>query len=331
MPKSIEEQISYLVNTSVDDAKVTLHHTTELAVVQGAIEREESCDEPRKSLLKLLRSAERRLSKVEVVSGTPEWDRARFILEGVKLASRAAIAGQVLLGLELQTLKSTLGFAGKGRPNNSAKLAQLNQEQLTWADWVSRELHIPVRTANRFIELSCAARKRFKKLGGNQASLQLLETPVYELDPNSRESLAKLVDRLTDGETQSSLLKELKIAQAPVDPPVPDNNNRTAKTPEETEEQLAFAMFTPVAMNLAEMRVNSNYQHFLYKLPMHGNPETNQPGLLRMRQELEMTLFEVKEAIRNREGSKAADVTSEESPSESRSPEVVDGSNAETW
>ena len=54
----------------------------------------------------------------------PAWDNARNLLAGIKQALRISLAGQVLLGQELHTLKKDLGFRHGGDRKSSGQKAR---------------------------------------------------------------------------------------------------------------------------------------------------------------------------------------------------------------
>ena len=207
----------------------------------------------------------------------PDWSRARAIMDGIKTAARLSIAGQVLLGHELLTLKSDLGFLGRGGDRRSNRqIGDLNFPDRTWAEWVKQELDIPDRTADRLIETYQAAKARLKKLGGDQQLVTLFDTRPTDLTTEDRETLATIVDRLVWGETQSSLLEEWHIVKRTKNLEGGDTSgHRKEVDPATPAQQLAFAFFSPIPTTLAKidkvvgnLRHHSDYQGFLHTLPL---------------------------------------------------------------
>ena len=206
----------------------------------------------------------------------PDWSRARAIMDGIKTAARLSIAGQVLLGHELLTLKSDLGFLGSGRRKEKPQLAVFNSPDRTWSDWCKQELDISNDTADRLIETYQAAKARLKKLGGDQQLVTLFDTRPTDLTTEDRETLATIVDRLVWGETQSSLLEEWHIVKRTKNLEGGDTSrHRKEVDPATPAQQLAFAFFSPIPTTLAKidkvvgnLRHHSDYQGFLHTLPL---------------------------------------------------------------
>lgn len=142
----------------------------------------------------------------------PSWDRARQILSGITLALRISLAGQVMLGAELQQLKKSLGFTHGGTRRGEAAPSK------TWDQHVKNELGLSADTADRMIHSWEAAKAKLKKLGGQPALLSILETPPSTLTAIQRQTLEAAVAKTTDGETQKSLLEELRLVKVHVNP-----------------------------------------------------------------------------------------------------------------
>lgn len=236
-------------------------------------------------------------SKTEIVPAdealAQDWSDAREMLDKVKLHGRLFLLGQVLLGWKLQNLKKTLGFQAGGDRKSKCQLGTLNG---TWEQHLESELGISKRTAYRFEESFEGARAKMKRLGGFSRALTLLNQDPTKLDEEAAKTVEGLVAKITDGETQRGLLEELKLVKQP---PKGNGGHNPRKEPkeEETEQQLAFAFVTHPMQVLAEMRLDKDFAHTLHVLPLHGNEETNQPGLLDMKSQLEATLFEVNQVL----------------------------------
>lgn len=244
----------------------------------------------RKSLIVALRSALKRFTSQPVTSELvpPSWDRARDILSGIKLALRLSIAGQVMLGMELQDLKKALGFV-----NGRNQHAQAGQPQKTWAEHVKEELGISRPTADRMIDMWEAAKPRLKKLGGAPLMLGILETPPAALDAIQRQSLEAAVAKITDGETQKSLLEELKLVKLHDTSGIGGDTSahRQNKTDEESVGQLAFAFFSAVAEPLQNLRTIPDRAAFFIAMA-----EQHPQELTGLEQLLESTLHDVRAA-----------------------------------
>jgi hypothetical protein len=175
----------------------------------------------------------------------PTWDRARAILGGITLALRLSIAGQVMLGFELLELKKALGFLGSG--SNRREKPQVADSK-SWAEWVKAELEISVDSADRMINMWKAAVPRLKKLGGIPVLIDILERSPADLDAIQRQTLEAGVAKITDGESQKSLLEELRLVKRYDTSGIGGDTSAHRKpTEDEAIGQLAFAFFSPVA------------------------------------------------------------------------------------
>jgi hypothetical protein len=219
----------------------------------------------------------------------PTWDRARALLAGVKLAIRLSLAGQVMLGAELQQLKKDLGYHRGGDRRSSPQSADLKN----WKDLVKEELGISVDTAARMIDSWEAAKAKLKKLGGQPALLGIMETPAGDLDAIQRQTLEAAVAKITDGETQKSLLEELKLVKLYDKSGIGGDTSahRKPRTDEENVGQLAFMFFETVAEPL--QRLCTQPDRTAYYIAM----AEQYPGeLSNLEQLLESTLHDVRAA-----------------------------------
>ncbi len=243
---------------------------------------------------------------VDVIEHDP-WDRPRQLLEGISLAVRISIAGQVLLGHELATLKKDMGFThgSQKRFSPSGKVFHLEQ---TWPDLVKEKLGISYKTANNFIDCFEAAKVRLKKLGhlgtlpDGTKKLELLFTARPSgLSDDDRATLAKAVDKLVDGDTQRELLQDLKIIKAHV--PLTGGDTSAHKkdklTDQEMMGQLAFKFFRPIADTLHSMRTNPDREAFLHTIPITSS-EADEISLTTLEIDLEAALHDVKAAKKAR-------------------------------
>lgn len=234
-----------------------------------------------------------------------DWTRAQKLWTIVQGYARAYVFGQVLLGAELQRLKGALGFL-PGRPKKSGQIGRISsheQQPNTWPDYLTAELGLAERTANRFIQLAESARKRLRKLGHAKA-LALLDTPWLQLTEPEQESLTGIVRNITDGTTQAELLQELKIARTC--PEIGGPTPRPQK-PVVTETQLSFDFFAPAWESICTIRNQpDDLTRYLHMLPL----QPDEPGglaLTTLEVELEATLKEVRAARKKRLNPGAAD------------------------
>jgi hypothetical protein len=229
-------------------------------------------------------------------SQPPDWSRARLLAEGIKHHFRLSLAGQILLGHELQTLKIELGFCDRGgdrRSNlHSEGLKSLNR---TWDQWCKSELGIGETTANRLIETYEAAKSKLKKLGGQPKLLSLLDTKPAALTEEGRNILSTLVDKLEWGDSQRALLEEFRLVKFHQALTGGDTSKHRKEKPAAAQ-QLAFAFFRPVEQTVGKLqraveslRLAPDYQRFLHVLPL-TSAEPGQPSLTSLEAEIESAL-----------------------------------------
>lgn len=304
-----DDRIRWICNTSTEEGRAEIQRLLTNpdipnAALQDLFEKAMAYElhtGHRKSLITALRSALKRFTvtsaagralatrqpEAEVVP--PSWDRARSILSGIKLTIRLSLAGQVMLGAELQELKKSLGFVGSGgNRRSSPQVADFN----SWADLVKAELEISVDTADRMIESWEAAKLKLKKLGGAPALIGILECPPADLNAVQRQTLEAAVAKVTDGETQKALLEELRLVKRHDTSGIGGDTSQHRKpTEDEALGQLAFAFFTPVADALQAACTHPDRQA-LYIALAHEHPAQ----LLAMEQSLESALHDVRAA-----------------------------------
>jgi len=164
----------------------------------------------------------------------------------------------------------------------------------TWEEWVKEELDLPRRTADRFIKTHEGAKAKLKRLGGYSKAYALLETRPGEVSAEDQTKLKKQLISVTDGETQKNLLTELKLVKKTPKPPGP---NGEGEEEDLTAEQLAFIFVTPVVSQLAELRLNKDLSLYLSALPLQGDEDTNNPGLLDIQDHLKSMLGEIETTL----------------------------------
>lgn len=234
------------------------------------------------------------------------WARPREILGGIQLALRLSVAGQVLLGHELASLKKDLGY-GHGA-NKSGPSGHFVKTEKTWPELIKENLGISWRTADRMIDSFEAAKVRLKKLGhlgtlpDGEKKLELLFTARPSgMTDDDREALAKVVDKLVDGDSQSALLQELKISKFHVPLTGGDTSAHKKDKPSEAElmGQLAFKFFHPVAEALHAFRINTDREAFLHTVALYS-PDEDTISLTTLERDLEAALADVKAAKKAR-------------------------------
>lgn len=319
------DRLRWICNTSADEGRAEIKRLQQdgniapadfRALLVSANEYEQA-HQKRSSLLSAIASAVNRLDKesnktgvrvphlklktstLKLEGGTtevvpPSWDRARQLLAGIKLYLRISLAGQVMLGAELQQLKRELGFTGSGRRPQAS-------QQKTWAQHVKDELDLSADTADRMIGSWEAAKAKLKKLGGQPALLAIMETPPATLTAVQRQTLEAAVAKVTDGETQKSLLEELKLVKLHDTSGIGgDTSAHRGKKDPATVGQLAFKFFTAVAEPLrAVCTINQREAYF------HAMAEEFPQELSTFEQMLETALSEVRAAKARRVTPKA--------------------------
>jgi hypothetical protein len=229
----------------------------------------------------------------------PAWDSARQYLAGVQQALRLSIAGQVLIGMELMQIKKDLGFThgnNKGGPRG-----QFVHTERTWAEWVTAELGVSYKSADRMILMFDAARSRIKKIGhtgdlpGGSKKLALIcDARPATLSPEDREKLAAVVERITDGASQSELLEELRLVKKHAMPP--DTTGRKNPGSEDTPpvQQMAFNFWLGGGNEIMELRHRGS--QYLNMLPVESS-DPGKPSLRLLKEETAALLADIDAAI----------------------------------
>lgn len=239
------------------------------------------------------------MSNNDVTTLHPAWDNARQYLAGVQQALRLSIAGQVLVGMELMTLKKDLGFThGNNQFKRSGQSVQSSDR--TWSEWVTAEIGISYKTADRMIMMFDAARARIKKIGhtgdlpgGTKKLAIICDARPSTLSPEDRDKLAAVVERITDGATQADLLADLKLVKRHVNPPE-HSGPRSSKDDDEPVQQLAFNFWLGGGNEIMELRHRGT--QYLNLLPVESN-DPGKPSLRTLREETAALLADIEAAI----------------------------------
>ena len=210
----------------------------------------------------------------------PAWDTARNLLAGIKQALRISLAGQVLLGQELSTLKKDLGFRhGNNQHGRTAQSGQSSPE--TWADWVKQELGLSRTTADRCIEMFEAAKARVKKIGvtgdlpgGSKKLALMFDARPSTMAEEDREKLQAVVERLVFGSTQAELLEELRLVKKYASPAGGDTSQFRKDKVELTVEQLSFTFITPSFTDTRKLLLCPELPTYLVNLPLESDDDT---------------------------------------------------------
>lgn len=225
----------------------------------------------------------------------PAWDNVRLTYARVQAAGREYLYGKAWLGWQLFILKKSHGVRRGGDQKSNGQAVR----SISWADIVKDELDLHERTANRLIEkfeaVKAKAKRTLKKLPGGENALTIFqsENPLA-LPPEQRQAMLDVITSLCDGETEGSLMMELKIIPEP--PPMPAATKKKAAVAKYSNEQLAFDFFEGPASAICKARASAEYKKLLYMLP----PTTDEEGkvsLVFMRDEISAMLEDVNEAL----------------------------------
>lgn len=150
-----------------------------------------------------------KLDKLPVAGITGTWDGARKWRDGAKMMEQGKLFCQVMLGLELITLRAAL-------PNESGKRSDLTSSQLgtRWEELLDKELELSRSSAYRMMEMAEEAKKRLKKLP-ELKDFDPTTTAFAELPEKQAEALTSAVKKLTDGSTQTEFMREMGLAKNP--------------------------------------------------------------------------------------------------------------------
>ncbi len=261
--------------------------------------------EPRKpDLMKPNQGAQNALITVEpdglvgIDSKVSQWDRARDLLAGIKTTLRLNLAGQVILGQELEALKIELGFKGSGRRKEKGHLPLLNSSPRTWEEWLKAELGISERTGQRFISSFRIVRAKNEVEGAQPEAVRLLAAAPSTLSDEDRKKLGKIVNELLKENSQKELLQQLGIVNGTHRLTDEDRAKASTKKPTSEDELLMASDHFRHICNEAikfERLVTSSlhgsfFKGFLGMLPLAHEEPQRVVGLLDLRARLEEAL-----------------------------------------
>lgn len=211
----------------------------------------------------------------------PDWTHALALFDSLKFACQLTVALQVQLGQEMFHLKKESGFIGKGTHKKKGQEPH-GAVLKTWPQLVESKLGKPdkggvsVDTIDRWIQMWRAAQHRLEKIGGQQKLIDLIESDPAKLTESERGKLNKFTERIVNGDSQKSLLRELRIAKLPTQIGGDTSKKDTDLEDDPVEPSLsqqAFAFFEPFATSLINLRTNRDYQTLIHNLPdTSGDP-----------------------------------------------------------
>ena len=223
------------------------------------------------------------------------WQTVRTAMDAVKTAGQTYLLGQVWLGWQLAILKEDHGAFGSGRRSKVDTVATL-----TWGEIVEQETGLNKRTADRLIQLFDATKAKLKRTNGALVTKTCLlaferENPLTIIDEESTE-LRSVIASLCDGETQKSLLSELKV----IAPPKPllggdTSQHRNPDAPPLTVETMAFNFFAPLSTSIHKLVHLPDLSAYLVALPIEDDDEMTLT-LSSMERQYQQLIDEVKAA-----------------------------------
>lgn len=294
--------------------------STARAIMERALDLETAGDK-RETVIKALSKEIKKLRKAAPLVVPPTDDEtklaidsvfgpARKLIESIKLHTSRSIVGQVVLGLYLKELQSALGYSRGGDRKSNGKvcrltemgpsIAILNGMARTWEEWITKELGMPDRSARHLMQLAYAVRQRLKSAGGSESVLRLTENA----DPEAQEKVIELVRKVTDGETQASLLEDLGIYKRRVT--LQGGAVATVQTDEDPalvsaryEQQLLELYCKPIVQLQRTLR-SEDSEKALWVMPLSASDD-KKPSLMQLEGILKMELDRISQIRAKRE------------------------------
>lgn len=214
---------------------------------------------------------------VGIDSRVSQWDRAREILAGIKTTIRLNLAGQVILGQELEALKIQLGFKGSGRRKEKDQDGPFNFPARTWEQWLKAELGIGESTGRRFINSFKIVRAKNEVEGAQPEAVRLLAAAPSTLSDEDRKKLGTIVNELLKENSQKELLQQLGIVNGTCQNPRPASQKKPSLDDELLIASNHFRHICNEAIKFERLVTSSlhgsYFKGFLGMLPMtHENP-----------------------------------------------------------
>ena len=221
--KDIREWAARLVHTSIDDARVALANMkagdseADVEVLRCAIEMEQTREQPRSSLLRMLRAALKRLTPVEAVLVDPDAapkGRGRpakiLALAGARtLAERATAVNEYHLHFQ-SAAGQAVGFAALAGMELLAARAEVRHG--LWLDWVGENCAFSDDTARRYMTL---AERLAPQLAEGSHTRRLLGVAPSAMTEESRASLTAALQAAADGQTLTGIYESMGIVRGP--------------------------------------------------------------------------------------------------------------------
>lgn len=237
---------------------------------------------------------------MEVTNDTPldpAWDAVRQTAQQLQAVGRLWLRGQVRLGMQLAALKAAHCKHGGVRKNQVPDSGTCPP----WKDLVKAQTGYSRQSCDEFIRLYEATIAKLKKAKKLDLPAQVKKSALVIFQENSALTLSDeqwatvdlVIGTLTTGETQATLMQELKLVAKPQ--AMPSAKKGTGqKDDAATAGQLAFHFFDAVASPLINARSNPDYQKMLYALPYESDEE-NPLSLATLEAELRAALADIEE------------------------------------
>ena len=227
-------------------------------------------------------------------SKVSQWDRARDLLAGIKTTLRLNLAGQVILGQELEALKIELGFKGSGRRKEKDHVDLLISSPRTWEQWLKAELGISESTGQRFISSFKIVRAKNEVEGAQPEAVRLLAAAPSTLSDEDRKKLGKIVNELLKENSQKELLQQLGIVNGTCQNPRPASQKKPSLDDELLIASNHFRHICNEAIKFERLVTSSLhgsfFKGFLGMLPLAHEEPQRVVGLLDLRARLEEAL-----------------------------------------
>jgi hypothetical protein len=230
--------------------------------------------------------------KTEVIT-TPTWETVRTYLAATRSAGVAYLCGQVIVGWQLSCLKEDHRRGTAGR-----RSVWTGESETEWAQILFAETSLTLTTSKRLIACYESVKLKLSKTaGGSVAAANTLATlsekSPFELAAGEHENIREIILSLVDGETQKSLLYELKIArQRPTLAGGDTSAHRSPQTDEhEATQQLAFGFFGKTIQAVRKV-TDPEFRALLAFLPIESDDPTL-PSLAALEAETRASLAQI--------------------------------------
>jgi len=211
-----------------------------------------------------------------ITAPAPTWETVRTYLAATKAAGVAYLCGQVIVGWQLSCLKEEHRRSTAGR-----RSVWTGESETEWSQILFAETSLSRPTGDRLIaSYESVKLKLSKTAGGSIAAANALallsEKSPFELATGEAESIREIILSLVDGETQKSLLYELRIAKQR--PTLQGGDTSAHRSPknhsgDDATAQLAFGFYGNAIKSLRKI-VDPEFRGLLAFLPIESDDPT---------------------------------------------------------